>query len=90
MAKNLLYARKFLKNFNKRIIPYPKLSKQFDRRLGQFVSNSKQPLLKDHQLKGTKKHFRAFSITGNIRVIYQKINKNTLRLIDIGTHNQVY
>ena len=43
-----------------------------------------------HGLTWKFRQYRAFSITGNIRVIYKIINTKTLRLYDIGTHNQVY
>jgi len=36
------------------------------------------------------KGFYAFSITGDIRVIYQKISDEEIILVDIGSHNQVY
>lgn len=83
------YHREFLKNYKRRIAPNPKLATQFKKQLEKFSTNSKDPLLKDHKLVGEKLEFRAFSITGDIRVVY-KIVGDELWLYDIGSHNQVY
>lgn len=90
MAEKILYSRKFLKHFKKRVIPDKKLSQQFNLRVKQFSINQKHTFLKDHQLKGSKSHLRSFSITGNVRILYRDLGNNTVILIDIGTHNQVY
>ncbi|MDZ7586540.1 MAG: type II toxin-antitoxin system mRNA interferase toxin, RelE/StbE family [Patescibacteria group bacterium] len=90
MAKKILFSRKFLKHFEKRIILDQRLSKKFNLRIKQFSINEKSHFLKDHQLKGSKKHLRSFSITGDIRILYQNLGKNNYLLVDIGTHNQVY
>jgi len=45
--------------------------------------------LRDHKLIGKKKNFRAFSVTGDIRVVYIIVDSN-IWLFDIGSHNQVY
>ncbi len=79
----------FTKSYQKRVKPFPKLVKQFQQRLELFISNPKHLQLKDHALQGEKKTFRAFSITGDIRVVYY-IHDNIAFLIDIGSHNQVY
>jgi addiction module RelE/StbE family toxin len=83
------YHKDFLKNYKKRIKPYPKLVAQFTKQLNKFIKNSKETSLKDHKLIGKKKNFRAFSVTGDIRIVYIIIN-NEIWLYDIGSHNQVY
>jgi len=83
------YHSKSKKNFRKRIAPNRKLVNKFEQRLAFRIGNPHHALLKDHQLIGKLKTYRSFSITGNIRVVYQ-IKNNTLYLYDIGTHNQVY
>jgi addiction module RelE/StbE family toxin len=83
------YHKDFLKNYKKRIKPYPKLSSQFAKQLNKFINNPKDSLLRDHKLIGKKKNFRAFSVTGDIRVVYI-INDDEIWLYDIGSHNQVY
>lgn len=81
--------KKFQKNYKARIAPYPKLSSRFAKRLGLFIRNPNDLLLKDHGLTGEKYGYRAFSITGDVRVVY-KIVENTIWFYDIGSHNQVY
>jgi len=81
---------KFKKHYKKRVYPNPKLNKKFKQRFSLFIKNPNHILLKDHQLKGKQSPNRAFSITGDIRVTYHKIDSNHLILLDIGTHNQVY
>ncbi|MBU1129795.1 type II toxin-antitoxin system mRNA interferase toxin, RelE/StbE family, partial [Patescibacteria group bacterium] len=60
------------------------------KRLKIFLKNPSHPLIKDHKLIGSKSNLRSFSVTGDIRLIYKKISNNTIVLMDIGTHNQVY
>lgn len=55
-----------------------------------FINNPNHPLLHDHLLRGTKKGLRAFSVAGDIRVVYRRPNTDTIELLDIGSHNQVY
>ncbi len=85
----ILRHNNFLKNYKKRILPNKNLDKEFEKRLSLFLQNPRISILRDHKLVGSKRGFRAFSVTGDIRVIYQ-IEKNCLMLYDIGTHNQVY
>lgn len=90
MAVKILFARKFLKNFRKRIAPNRKLSRRYDERVKIFLTDSRSPVLKDHPLAGDKRDFRAFWITGDVRVIYYLMDQNAVLFIDVGSHNQVY
>ena len=65
------------------------LDKKFKERLKLFIEDQNSAILKDHKLKGKKSKYRAFSITGDVRVVYEKVADGIL-LHDIGTHNQVY
>lgn len=85
----IFYHKSFKKHFKKRISPHKRLEKRFYQRLNLLIKNRKSPSLKNHQLKGRKKYYSSFYITGDIRVIY-KIKGNTIYLYDIGTHAQVY
>lgn len=78
-----------LKIFKKRLAHKININRKFDDRVRLFEENPQNPLLLDHPLTGKLKNHRAFSITGDIRVVYY-IHKNTAYFIDIGTHNQVY
>ncbi|MBL7159679.1 type II toxin-antitoxin system mRNA interferase toxin, RelE/StbE family [Candidatus Microgenomates bacterium] len=83
------YNRRFQKNYRKRIQPYSNLNQQFKSRFKLFLKNSSHPLLKDHKLSGKLKEYRAFSVSGDIRLVYKRLN-DSLLLYDIGAHNQVY
>ncbi len=83
------YHKDFLKNYKKRIKPHPKLVTQFTKQLNRFIKNPNDSSLRDHKLIGKKKSFRAFSVTGDIRIVYT-IEADEIWLYDIGSHNQVY
>ncbi len=83
------YHREFTKSYKKRIAQKPKLVSQFQKQLEKFIQSPNDPILKDHKLIGEKSEFRAFSVTGDIRVVYKIVN-NEIWLYDIGSHNQVY
>jgi len=47
--------------------------------------------LRNHSLKGKMEGRRAFSVTGDVRVIFEEHESYTLVLmLDVGSHNQVY
>ncbi len=80
----------FKKSYKKRISNNPKLVLKTAQRINLFQENSDEPILRDHQLKGSKNNLRSFSVTGDIRIVYMKISEEHIILLDIGTHNQVY
>jgi len=83
------YHKEFTKNYQRRIAANPKLVSKFKTRLNQFIDDPTSPALKDHRLIGRLSSYRAFSITGDIRVVYRIVG-DELWLYDIGTHSQVY
>ena len=82
--------KKFRKNFQKRIPLNSSLEKKYKARVCLFLKNPNDRELYNHQLSGKKKGFSAFSVTGDYRVVYQKIGNNEVVFFDVGTHNQVY
>jgi len=87
--KPIIRHRKFEKNFKSRISPNPKLKKQFAARLGLFKEGVRDYPLDDHALIGTMKGLRAFSIGGDLRVVYRETDE-FYEFLDVGSHNQVY
>lgn len=81
--------KKFTKNYQTRIAQAPKLVSKFQTKLKQFIADPQSPILNDHKLVGKLSSYRAFSVTGDIRIVYRIVG-NELWLHDIGTHNQVY
>lgn len=83
------YYKQFKKHFKERIPINSSLHQRFNERVRLFLDNPKNPILQDHKLTGKIHRYRAFSITGDIRLIYYK-SEYFIYFIDIGTHNQVY
>ena len=86
----IVFHSNFKKNFKKRIISDKSLTNKYRDRLILFIDNQSNPVLKDHKLTGSKKRFKSFSITGDIRVIYEQVSEDRVIFYDIGSHNQVY
>jgi addiction module RelE/StbE family toxin len=81
--------REFEKHFLKRITPHEKLVMQFEERLELFLAGELGNPLNDHPLRGKFTGKRAFSVAGDIRVVYEE-TRDSIIFLDIGTHNQVY
>lgn len=86
---NLNYTKNFLKHYETRVAKNQRLVNRFQERLDLFLRDPQNPILKDHRLTGARKHLRAFSVTGDVRVLYYR-EGNEIYLVDIGTHSQVY
>ena len=87
--RNIERHKRFEKNFQVRINPAPKLVKQFEESLLLFINGVSDYPIYDHALSGKLSGKRAFSVAGDLRVVY-KIVDDTCILLDIGSHNQVY
>jgi mRNA-degrading endonuclease YafQ of YafQ-DinJ toxin-antitoxin module len=85
----LYYKDSFKKSYNKRFKENTKIKAVIATRIAIFLENKNNPLLRNHALKGVRKGYYAFSVTGDIRIIYYEYEGNHY-LVDIGTHNQVY
>lgn len=55
-----------------------------------FKKNSKDTRLGNHKLTGKMAGQYAFSITDDIRIVYEITGKNTVRFLAIGSHDKVY
>jgi len=76
----IAYHKNFLKHFKKRIVSNKKLESKFYQRLSLFIKNPNSPILRRHQLRGKKRFYWSFSVTGDTRVVY-KIKEKTLFFI---------
>ncbi len=83
------YHKNFIKSYNKRIKGNKKLEDKVRTRLSIFIDNPKDDSLRLHPLKGEMDKYWSFSVTGDIRVIFEIID-DVIFLHNIGTHNQVY
>jgi addiction module RelE/StbE family toxin len=84
------FHRSFKKTLQKRFGSNPKIITRFHQRLGQFIDNSNDFQLRNHRLAGKMNQYWSFSVTGDIRVIYEKMSDDEIFIFDIGSHNQVY
>jgi addiction module RelE/StbE family toxin len=85
----ILLHKHFVKNFDKRIKSSPQLLQRFNERYKLFIKDETSIQLHSHRLAGAMKGKQSFSITGDLRIIFQK-RGDTVEFLDIGTHNQVY
>lgn len=79
------------KNFNKK---YKKLrlneKKKFKERRNLFLKNPFHPTLNNHSLHGKYVGYRSTSIAGDLRVIYELLNKNMAFFVDMDIHSNLY
>ncbi len=76
---------------------YERLLKQ-DKELGSLVlkridifkRNPDDTRLRNHTLRKRMRDKWSFSITDNIRIVYEWTNKTTVRFLAIGKHEEVY
>ena len=87
--KRIELHRSFVKNYTKRIAKDQKLRKQYEIRVENFASGQRGTPFNAHALTGDLQGRRAFSITGDVRVIYIELEDKII-FLDIGTHSQVY
>jgi addiction module RelE/StbE family toxin len=87
--KRIEYTKKFQKRLKQRYAHQPKVIDRFQRNLELFLSGIRTEPINDHPLTGLLKGLRAFSVGGDVRVVYQETEDHYL-LLDIGSHNQVY
>lgn len=81
----------FTSSFQRKFQKLPlKVQEQFVVRLDLFKENSRNPALKVHPLKGNLVGLRAFSVTGDYRVVFRMLDRESIELVSIGTHRQGY
>ncbi|MFA5843019.1 MAG: type II toxin-antitoxin system YafQ family toxin [Candidatus Gracilibacteria bacterium] len=84
----ILFHKTFDKRYRKLNL---KLKQKVDATLLIFMTNPFDPVLKNHPLKGSLQGKKSFSVTSDVRVIFEEHEKYTVVLmLDVGTHNQVY
>ncbi len=87
--KHFEWRPQFQKHFRVRIAPNKNLKQRFNERLRLFATGERGKPLDDHPLGGKLKGLRAFSIAGDMRVVYYE-TETTYIFLDVGSHNQVY
>lgn len=78
-------------NFDKELSKlHPKIKAIVVEKLKIFVKNPFEQILYNHKLKGSLKYYRSIKITGDYRLIYEDLGNDSIRLIRVGTHNELY
>ena len=77
--------------FIKKVTRLPKnIRATYKERIQLFAYSPYNPLLNNHRLRGERRHQRSINITGDWRLIFEQCDANTVRLIDIDTHPNLY
>lgn len=78
-------------NFDKELSKlHPKIRAMVGGKLEIFSKNPFDQTLYNHKLKGPLKYYRSINITGDYRLIYEDLGNDSVRLIRIGTHSELY
>lgn len=84
------FGRQFKIAFSTRIEPDAELVDLFREKLSLFMENPQNPVLRTHKLHGNLKDHHAFSIHTDCRVVFKYVDADSVILIDIGNHDEVY
>ena len=87
--KRIEHTKQFQRRLKQRYSHQPKFIERFSHHLELFHSGVRKEPINDHPLTGKLKGLRAFSVGGDVRVVYQE-TEDCYLLLDIGAHNQVY
>ncbi|OGD54406.1 hypothetical protein A3J78_00080 [Candidatus Beckwithbacteria bacterium RBG_13_35_6] len=68
----------------------PKMAKKLQKRIAIFIKNPYHPILKTHSLTGKLREKWAFWISWDLRIVFELINKSSVRFLAVGKHDQVY
>jgi len=79
------------KKFDKKVQKQPiKIQKELKKRLYIFIEEINDPTLKTHKLSGKLKDMWSFNVSGDVRVVFDKSQKDVIILVDIGSHSALY
>jgi len=67
-----------------------KLQNKTDTRLGLFLENPNNPILRLQQLRGKYSGYFSINITGDIRALYYEEEGDFVVFAMVGTHSQLY
>jgi len=84
---NIVFHRNFEKSYKK--LPV-KIKAKVKERNTIFLEDPFHPILNNHALSGKHVGYRSINVTGNIRIVYKFLDKNTALFSEIGTHSDLY
>ncbi len=84
----IVYHRRFEKQFKKLSV---KLQEKCIERISLFAREPYHPTLRNHSLVGKLDGKRAFSVTGDVRIIFiEEDGYVVVTFLDVGTHSRLY
>ena len=81
------YSKKFKKQFNKLD---KKIQNKVHGRVAIFLLNEFEEILNNHKLRPFHEGQRSINITGDFRLIYEKVGEDSFLFVAIGTHSELY
>lgn len=87
--KPIYFDKVFEKNYQQRILKDKRLHELYKKAITLFIEDAAHPDLRVHELKGTMKSKKAFSVDEDCRVIFVE-DSDKILLLDVGTHQEVY
>ncbi len=89
MPRKIEFSKNFSRKAKKLLIRNLSLKNIYKEILSVLSENPFALSLETHKLKGNLEGKYACSLTDDLRIIF-KLNSDTIHLIDIGTHDEVY
>lgn len=86
----IVFTGRYYQMYRKLVKNSPELKQVVNTQVKKFQNRPKDTRLDNHELKRYMKGKWAFSITDDIRIIYEWKDKNVVRFLAIGTHPEVY
>jgi len=80
----------FKKAYKKQVNKFPDLPITLSEKLNIFIKDPFDARLKTHKLTGKLSDLWSFSLSYDRRVIFHFEDEDTVLLVDIGTHDEVY
>ena len=68
----------------------PGRKEKFYEQIKIFLEDAADNRLHNHSLTGRYLGYRSINITGDLRIIFEEINSETVKFVNIGTHSQLY
>ena len=93
--RTLIWGNTFVKAFKRTIKRHPDLKKDMEKTLQLLANDPFNPQLETHKLKGKLSGTWACSVSHNQRIVFEFVkskeqNEDSIFLIEIGTHDEVY
>lgn len=89
MAK-IFFGDQYSKMFKHILQKQPDIKTAIDISVKRFNRNPNDTRLRNHKLKKRLAGKYAFSVNNDLRIVYDRIGKKTVRFLAIGGHTEVY